>query len=381
MCLRCHRPARCCVCDLISVVPNRTGVIILQHARERRHPIGTERLARLGLAHVRVVTAYPDDPNLAALGTALPPGTALLYPGPGARDLTALAPGDRPSHLLVLDGTWSQAHVMYRDTPWLAGLPHVALVPTVPSQYRIRRQPRRECLSTIEAVVLALRALEPETPGLDGLLAAFAGMVDRQAPHGGLQSERHKRPRLSPRSAGLHALSLDRLLVVRAEVTFRSDPGREGPPGLELLQWAAVRPATGERFESILRPVRFTPSSRHLAHLRIPAEALAEGTTLGGFREAWARFRRPDERLAVWTQTTADAVALLLGEATGPLTVVKTIYCNQRRVKAGTLAEVVAREGLASTPEPVAGRGGPELGHLLAVVRWLAVRGPEVVDT
>ena len=118
--------------------------------------------------------------------------------------------------------------------------------------------------------------------------------------------------------------------------------------------------------------MRFAPSSRHLAHLRIPPEALAAGTTFDGFREAWDRFRQPDELLAVWTQTTAEAVDLLLGAAAGPLTVVKTIYCNQRRVKAGTLSEVVAREGLASVPAPIAGRGGPELGHLLAVVLWLS---------
>ena len=36
-------------------------------------------------------------------------------------------------------------------------------------------------MATIEAIIYALRILEPGTAGLDGLLRSFAAMVDRQA--------------------------------------------------------------------------------------------------------------------------------------------------------------------------------------------------------
>ena len=48
-CYRCLRPRVSCVCGLITPVDNRTRVVIVQHPRERRHPFGTVRLARLGL--------------------------------------------------------------------------------------------------------------------------------------------------------------------------------------------------------------------------------------------------------------------------------------------------------------------------------------------
>ena len=41
VCYRCHKAAIVCVCDGVERVLNRTGIVILQHPRERFHPIGT----------------------------------------------------------------------------------------------------------------------------------------------------------------------------------------------------------------------------------------------------------------------------------------------------------------------------------------------------
>jgi hypothetical protein len=165
-----------CVCALVPRIMNRTPVVILQHKRERRHPLGTVRLLRLALERVRVEVAYQESvPPL-----PLPEGTALLYPGPEARELDSLAPGERPGALVLLDGTWSQARRMFRESPWLQALPRVALLPAAPSRYRIRKEPRPRFLSTLEAAVLALRALEPDTPGLAELVGAFDRMIEAQ---------------------------------------------------------------------------------------------------------------------------------------------------------------------------------------------------------
>jgi DTW domain-containing protein YfiP len=63
----------------------------------------------------------------------------------------------------------------------LAALPAVGLPPQAPSRYRIRREPEPWCIATIEAIVAALRIIEPQTPGCEALLRCFATMVDRQA--------------------------------------------------------------------------------------------------------------------------------------------------------------------------------------------------------
>ncbi len=162
-------------------VANRTRITIVQHPRERFHPIGTARIARLGLANASVLVPRAVAPRSLRIPLELAPGSALLFPGPGARDLAELRPLERPSGLVVVDGTWSQARALLRENPALRLLPQVSLRPRAPSRYRLRKQPRRHFISTIEAIVEALRLLEPETSGLDGLLGAFDRMIDEQA--------------------------------------------------------------------------------------------------------------------------------------------------------------------------------------------------------
>ncbi|MCH9686500.1 MAG: DTW domain-containing protein [Deltaproteobacteria bacterium] len=178
-CYRCLRPAVSCVCALVTPVDNCTPVVIVQHPRERRHPFGTVRLLRLGLRNAEVHVASRGAEGQALCPPCAPSGAVLLYPAPTATPLPELR--EPPSTLVVVDGTWPSSRLLLRRNPWLQALPRVALTPTRPGRYRIRKAPRPGFqLSTIEAVVEALRVLEPDTPGLLGLLAAFDGMIDHQ---------------------------------------------------------------------------------------------------------------------------------------------------------------------------------------------------------
>ena len=119
----------------------------------------------------------------------IPPGVALLYPSDKAIELSDCFSKmginndvkDHPSHLIVLDGTWPKARRIYFNNPWLQKIPHYKLSPSSVSLYAgVRKEPKPECLSTIESIVFALKALEPETLGLDGLLEVFDSMVEDQ---------------------------------------------------------------------------------------------------------------------------------------------------------------------------------------------------------
>jgi DTW domain-containing protein YfiP len=181
-CRRCDKAQVACLCAVVSPVANRTGLTILQHPRERSHALGTVRIARLGLRHLHVERCAPWEDS-SAIRARVPAGAALLYPAPSARPLDELPRGQRPHHLVVLDGTWFHAKKIYDAHQWLRELPQVCLLPQRPSGYRIRREPRRHCLATLEAIVEALRILEPRTRGGDALLAAFATMIDWQESH------------------------------------------------------------------------------------------------------------------------------------------------------------------------------------------------------
>ena len=76
--------------------------------------------------------------------------------------------------LLVLDGTWHQSKTLWWRNSWLLRLQRAFLLPENRSLYhRVRKEPRRECLSTIEAVAYALEALSGEVQIKERLLSVL----------------------------------------------------------------------------------------------------------------------------------------------------------------------------------------------------------------
>ena len=62
--------------------------------------------------------------------------------------------------IILLDGTWSQAKTLWWRNSWLLKCRRLILVPKVKSLYgELRKEPRRECLSTIETTADVLDAL------------------------------------------------------------------------------------------------------------------------------------------------------------------------------------------------------------------------------
>ncbi|CAM8947945.1 unnamed protein product [Rhodiola kirilowii] len=89
--------------------------------------------------------------------------------------------GIEAKNLIVLDGTWAKATRMYNENPWFKALPHLKLELDKSSLYgEVRTQPKKKCLSTIESIVYALKAVGDCPDGLDGLLDVFESMVGDQ---------------------------------------------------------------------------------------------------------------------------------------------------------------------------------------------------------
>ena len=375
-CWRCLRPRTTCLCGDLPRVETRTRLLILQHPRERMHALGTARIVGLSLPQAEIHVA---DRGGLHRPLAVPDDAAVLFPHADAADLAALAPAARPSTLVVLDGTWAHARRLYRENPWLARLRHVRLHPREPSRYRIRREPRADYVSTVEAVVAALRLLEPDTEGLDGLLTAFERMIDRQVAFvdAAVRRGRCKLPRQRPSRRLSPLLGSTNLLVVYAESSL---PGGDTSACRELVQWTAARVDTGEVFEALLRPAGAGPTAHHLGHMRLLPGAVHGGEELAAARTRFAAFAGADAALAAWSPST-----LLWGRALGggvfapdlPCTVLKTGYCNLRNGAAGVLDDVVRREGLPAAALPCSGRAAERLGNALAVARWLRAQRAE----
>lgn len=367
-CYRCYRPRRMCLCAQLPVVATGTDVVILQHPHERTHPFGTARLVGLCLPRARVHVAYAGWSDVLRCEVPVPPDTVVLYPHPAAIDVADLPAAERPSTLLAIDGTWAHAKRLYKDNPWLQGLRHVRIHPKEPSRYRIRREPRDDYVSTLEAIVAALLVLEPGNRELPALLAAFDRMIDQQVDTvaGAVRAGRTHRPRQRESRALSPLLREPGLVVAYAESSL---PAGDPAATRELVQWTAVQASTGVVFEALLRPRGPGPTDGHLVHMGLDRSALAGGETLTAARERFARFLG-GAPIAAWTPTTLEWGAPLLPPG-APTAVLKTNYCNLQNHRAGYLEQVIAREGLAATGVACRGRAALRLGQALAVARWL----------
>ncbi len=375
LCLRCLRPRATCYCAKLPQVETRTRVVFLQHPRERRVAIGTARMAHLSLpnSELYVGVDFNGHARLEELA-ARPGGVAVLFPGEEAIPLEQ-ARENPPQTLIVVDGTWPLARKLVKTNPLLAGLPRIGFVPRRPSNYRIRSEPADHCVSTIEAVVEVLGALEGGQERLDALLQPFEFMVDTQID---CQSKRDGPPRRRlfrspwqpPQELRDIAEDFSRLVLLYAEAN--AHPAELGIPA-ELVHLVAVRPSTGERFESILAPRQPLARSTPL-HVELSEEVLRAGEPLevglGRFRD----FLKPDEKLAVWTTFALDLLrrdGFPVPEAVN----VRLACARALAHKAGGVEQGAVLLG-AQVPEAWAGgRAGRRITALEAVVRALDERG------
>ncbi len=356
-------------------VDSRTRVVFLQHPRERRVAIGTARMAHLSLpnSELYVGVDFSGHSRLEQLA-AHPERVAVLFPGEEAIPLEE-ARLNPPETLIVVDGTWPLARKVVKTNPLLAGLPRIGFVPRRPSNYRIRAEPADHCVSTIEAVVEVLGALEGDQERFDALLRPFVHMVDTQID---CQEKRTEPPRRrifkSPWQppAELRAIAEDFEHLVLLYAEANAHPLEQNIPS-ELVHLVAMRPSTGERFESVLAPRQPMARSTPL-HVEMSEEALLAGESLEAGLARFQAFLRPGDKFAVWTTFALDLLrrdGFPVPEAVN----VRLSCARALKQKAGGVEQGAALLG-ASVPEPWApGRAGRRIVALEAVVRALDARG------
>jgi DTW domain-containing protein YfiP len=187
-------------------VDNRLFVLILQHPQERREALATAAATVAALRRARLVAglSWPNlsrllgrrsDPKrwgVLYLGSARPAslgqGREIILLG---RDGKALADPDAILRglegIVLIDGSWKEAKTLWWRNPWLLKLHRLVVNPPRPARLgRLRREPRPEALSTIEAAALVLRHLEAGPAAADTLLAVLDRLMKAAHPPGGV---------------------------------------------------------------------------------------------------------------------------------------------------------------------------------------------------
>ena len=198
-CPRCLKSPSLCVCEGIEPLVNRVALLILQHPQEQDKELGTARLTALHFKNATVKIGLSWASLAKAVGRpANPQAWAILYLGSAkaadlaaGRDIVALdrkgaALADQETALadiegvVLLDGTWSQAKALWWRNAWMLKCRRIVLGPRRPSRYgKLRREPRRDGLATLEAAALTLARLENRPEIETTLHASFERLLER----------------------------------------------------------------------------------------------------------------------------------------------------------------------------------------------------------
>jgi len=185
-CPECLRPLNQCICGKVTALPTRTRVLILQHPQEKLKLWNSARLANLALPNsvLRVGLSWPNLKKASGIATAEPSKWAALY-------LKGNHRLDKPFHLfnrkeepledasflegiIVLDGSWKQAHSTWWRNPWLLRVNRIALNVKQASK---RNQAKASGLATIESIAHALRHLGEDPKVSDSLQRQYEDFI------------------------------------------------------------------------------------------------------------------------------------------------------------------------------------------------------------
>jgi DTW domain-containing protein len=200
-CPRCRKPEGLCICDRVRTHPSPLKILVVQHPQEPDKDLGSAWLAveslegarlKVGLSWPNLAKAWGDpvDPSrwgILYLGSGPqeppPPGLRLFWTDKKGRPKTAeesLKLLSELEGLVFLDGTWSQAKALWWRNPWVLKLKRLMLNPEKPSLYReLRKEPRKECLSTLESIAAAIESLDATTQTPAALRSSFEELLNR----------------------------------------------------------------------------------------------------------------------------------------------------------------------------------------------------------
>lgn len=184
ICYSCWRPSGHCLCAAVKPFKAHCNFLILQHPHERKKYYSTAKLVLKSIINSELARGIVFDTNALFAKRSIDK-TYLLYPSADALDCADLKLDD-DSTVIVIDGTWREARKIIYRNPELKKLPAISFKAAPRSQYKIRKQPKEYCLSTLESVGHLLKSSATAfgrsemIEDYDSLFKLFSEMVDKQ---------------------------------------------------------------------------------------------------------------------------------------------------------------------------------------------------------
>jgi DTW domain-containing protein YfiP len=228
-CPKCEKRLELCFCaELPEASKTKLDILILQHPQEPDTELGSARLAQIQLSKARlnvglswpnltrawqgkereeIPALQPKDWVCIYLGNAGDLKKKINFPiqesiPKGGEEIIFVDKKGNPLYdqadaragikgIILLDGTWSQAKTLWWRNAWMLKCRRAALLPKSASLYgTMRKEPRKECLSTIESVALAFDSLGEKSEIGNQLRSSFRKLLQKARDDRRLRSDR-----------------------------------------------------------------------------------------------------------------------------------------------------------------------------------------------
>jgi DTW domain-containing protein YfiP len=199
-CFKCMRPISSCMCQYCKKRDTQTKFVILMHPMEHRKiKNGTGFITNLQLKNCEIIVDIDFTHNNKVNELIRNYNAYILYPG---NDSINLSDGEEVKKLahnrlfFIIDATWPCAKKMIKLSKNLQILPKVSFEVSKESEFSIKQQPHKLCLSTIESVYEVLNKLNGiEDIDLEDFLTPFHKLVSYQIDCIKKDNNKHYRPR------------------------------------------------------------------------------------------------------------------------------------------------------------------------------------------
>jgi len=195
-CPACLFAKKVCYCSEIKRFDPKIKFVILIHQLEIERKIATGRLSHLILENSLLIRGhdYSQNEKVNELIEDKKNHCVVLFPGDLSVDVSALSLAEKQKQfplnkelvIFVIDGTWATSRQTMRLSANLASLPRFTFTLSKLSNFRVRKQPRPEYCSTVEAIYECINLLG-ESRGFDigsnvqeNLLQVFNFVVEQQ---------------------------------------------------------------------------------------------------------------------------------------------------------------------------------------------------------
>lgn len=187
ICEQCQRPQQVCICEHLVSLTAPCEIIILQHPTEQKQALATVPILQACINNLTVLVGeeFTNHPRVLQLldhadqlAVIFPNDDAMIWDINKHSELASNKQA-APKALIVLDGTWRKAKLIWHKNPWLQSLPNVSLAGLPESQYMIRSSTVQGGVSTLEAVMHCCNFLT-QSQDYGPLLNPFKAMIEWQ---------------------------------------------------------------------------------------------------------------------------------------------------------------------------------------------------------